>query len=393
MTQPCNFELLMRFPVEGFSFNPENKSGMQVSSGDGRRTFSIIPKHPEDDGFGHRLGVEARITCSVSCDADQYDLIAKFIDGELIPRKGASKPPLFSNGNLSVDGNGNRVHGSPFWFEWFSPDIQCLVNEAIDEAWADFDRIVRIWRWEQKSSFRISSRSLAAAPYWRTTNDGLFYAVPQKSSTTLARPDRETGWFGWIEKDKVSFFRLWNDLSIDEPLGHELQNEAEVLIERAPRSALLMAAAAVEAGVKDHIRRVAPITDWLIREMPSPPVGKLLKSYLPELHRENPRVETWNRATTLFNKFQNVVIPERNKLSHVGKSVKADDARIYVMYARDILYMIDYLDGHDWALGNLSAETIKLIDVAMPPQHRQEIQITLHAGPGDHHGGVYEGAQ
>ncbi len=381
MTASRSFQLLMRFQIPGFSFNPENKLGMTVSSNDGRRTFSVVPKCPDEDGFGHRLGVEACMTSFVDCDADQYLFICKFIDGELLAREGGSRLPLFSHGDLAVTEGGKLIKGVPFWFDWFSPDIRSLVDDAIDHVWEDFTRLWRILRWEQKSAFRIPDRTLLGFPYWRTATEGLFHAIPRRSSITIAHPDRETGWFGWEEAEKLNFSKLWTNPSIDEPIGHELQNEAELLVERAPRSALLMATAAVEAGVKEHIGRFAPTADWLIREMPSPPVGKLLKKYLPVLHQGNPKMRIWNQATALFNKFENVVVPERNKLSHAGKSVKAEDVRDYITLSRDILYLIDYLGGHDWALENLSGEAVKIVGLPTPPEHRREVQIALHAGP------------
>lgn len=376
-----NFELLLRFPLDAFSFNPERKAGLEIRSNDKRRTFSIYPKRPDEDGFGYRLGVECRITADVPCDAEQHQFISEFLAGRLQRREGGAKPPLLSHGEMAVDQNGQIQDGVAFWFDWMPTDIQALVDNALDCIWNELDRIFRILRWEQKSSFRIPDRSVAAVPYWRVSTDALFYPVPQRSESKRAHPDRETGWFGWAETEQASFLRLWANQAVDEPLGHELQNEAELLVERAPRSALLMATAAVEVGVKDHIGRVAPPTEWLLREVPSPPVAKLLKKYIPLLHSGNPNIVIWNKLKGLFNIVENDIVPARNKLSHTGARIKADDVRAYVKLTRDILYLLDYLEGHEWALDNLSWDTRKLAGMPLAPEHKRDIEIVLHLGP------------
>lgn len=322
-----------------------------------------------------------RILARVHCTEKQLNFISNFLDGKYVADSGDIIPPLFSHGELAVQADGSLVEGVPFWFDWLPPDIRDLIDVALESTWGDFERLLRTLRWKQRSSFRIPDRSFIAFPYWRTKSDSLYYALPRRSSNTRAHQDRDNGWFGWGEAEQKDFFDAWSRSDINEPLGHELQNEAELLVERAPRSALLMAISAIEAGVKDHISRVAPVTDWLMQKIPSPPVGNLLRVYIPTLHGDPERKRIWNSAAPLFRKIQDIVVPARNRLSHTGKCVNLNETRSYIKYTRDVLYLLDYLEGNDWALNLVSAETRSIMGLPQPPERFREIEITVMSGP------------
>ena len=68
-----------------------------------------------------------------------------------------------------------------------------------------------------------------------------------------------------------------------EPVAHQLLREAWELRSSNPRSALAIGIAAAEIGVKDLIASLVPNAQWLVMEMPSPPVVKILREYLPML--------------------------------------------------------------------------------------------------------------
>lgn len=62
------------------------------------------------------------------------------------------------------------------------------------------------------------------------------------------------------------------DDGVDAPLAHELWREAWHLRGTNPRSALLIGMAALEVGVKHYISAVLPDAQWLLEELPAPPV-------------------------------------------------------------------------------------------------------------------------
>jgi HEPN domain-containing protein len=71
---------------------------------------------------------------------------------------------------------------------------------------------------------------------------------------------------------------------IREPLAHALFREAQrASAQREYASALVMAIAALEIGVKQLIGALAPAAEWFALNAPSPPMIKILKNYLPTI--------------------------------------------------------------------------------------------------------------
>jgi hypothetical protein len=68
-----------------------------------------------------------------------------------------------------------------------------------------------------------------------------------------------------------------------EPIGHELFREAYEQARSNPRSALVIGIAAVETGFKDCVSTLVPDADWLVQNLPSPPLNRMLLEYLPQL--------------------------------------------------------------------------------------------------------------
>jgi hypothetical protein len=76
-------------------------------------------------------------------------------------------------------------------------------------------------------------------------------------------------------------------LSLDnaqEPLSHELFQEAWSQRDDNPRSSLVMGIAAAETGVKHLMSTLVPAAAWLVEEIPSPPLVQIPEKYVPSLH-------------------------------------------------------------------------------------------------------------
>jgi len=145
------------------------------------------------------------------------------------------------------------------------------------------------------------------------------------------------------------------------PFARELLREAWSEENKNPRSALVIGIAALETGVKDLIIALVPETEWLIRNLPSPPVFRMLGEYLPELRVKNQRVlcpspEMAQEVRKWINR--------RNDLSH-GKSadINVDELTKFLLLVSDLLYAGDYAMGFDWALELIQPETRKALGV------------------------------
>jgi hypothetical protein len=72
-----------------------------------------------------------------------------------------------------------------------------------------------------------------------------------------------------------------------EPLGHELFHEAWELRNDNPRSSLVIGLAAAETGFKQFSSNLIPEASWLIQNVPSPPLVKMLQNFLPQIPTKN----------------------------------------------------------------------------------------------------------
>jgi hypothetical protein len=137
---------------------------------------------------------------------------------------------------------------------------------------------------------------------------------------------------------------------VTEPIAHELLEEAFGLKATVPRSALILSCTALEVGTKQLISSLTPDNEWLLREVASPPVEKLLRNYLPQLPRKafvNDPLETF--SAEFLNQIKKVVTL-RNELAHRGTAtIRTDWLDEWLKQCKDLLYLFDFYNGHSWA--------------------------------------------
>ncbi len=139
---------------------------------------------------------------------------------------------------------------------------------------------------------------------------------------------------------------------VGEPLAHDLLREARDVRHLNGRSALIVAMAALESGVKDYISRRLPDARWLAEELPAPPLESVLRHYVPKLAAPTAAIRAIPEGTLAVIK---AAVPKRNRLAHVGVEVVDDDFLEQVLTGvSDCLRVLDALAGHDWALRYLS---------------------------------------
>lgn len=144
-----------------------------------------------------------------------------------------------------------------------------------------------------------------------------------------------------------------------EPLGHQLFREAWSLRATNPRSALAIGVAAAEVGVKNLIAILVPDARWLMEEIQSPPIDKLVNKFLPTL---TVKAHFKGRPAKLPTKFMNLIkaaVECRNKLVHTGAEpparIKLDEMLEAI---RDLLCICDVYAGEMWAAGHISGNSL-----------------------------------
>jgi len=142
----------------------------------------------------------------------------------------------------------------------------------------------------------------------------------------------------------------------EEPLAHEMAREAKSLLISSPRSCIMLAVAAAEYGFKAFAASVVPAAEWLLLEMPAPPLDKMLKNYFTRLGLK----QVWDVPPFipkgLRKRIQNAV-ETRNKIAHAGG--QPPDVQVVHDITRsvlDLLYILDAYSGHAWAWYHLSEE-------------------------------------
>ena len=135
------------------------------------------------------------------------------------------------------------------------------------------------------------------------------------------------------------------------PLGHQLLYEAEDVAPAHLRSALALSLSALEVGVKSLIATVVPDSLWLLENLQSPPLNKLMTDYLPRLpiRHHLPGTSAIVMSDALNEEIKKAVTL-RNSLIHRG-AAKTDGTWLdtWLVLCRSILYAFDCWAGVPWA--------------------------------------------
>jgi len=347
-----HIDFLLETTIKNISFNPAREEGLSFVSSDGSLSLYIRPADPASDPFGHRRGLQCKATISVEATDTETDFVKSLISRHyvVLPDSPISLPYV-ERGIEQISSEGNLRKGYGLRYKQLPTRIANLLEAASRELKYSVSRFIRLLRWSQEIDSDHHTINHAAI-YWRA-DPGDYYGTPLYSGAQSMRGPRGVT---WEEKDRDLVQLLWA-AEADEPLGHELLREATALIRTSPRSALLVLSTALEAGVKHHIGRTVIGTEWLMNELPSPPVYKLLSKYLPTIHTNSgsPSIN-WKTLGPLFKLCQKLM-EDRNKLTHTGHMPEGVEVYKYMVAVRDVMYILDYLEGHGWARSHVSHQT------------------------------------
>ncbi len=125
-----------------------------------------------------------------------------------------------------------------------------------------------------------------------------------------------------------------------------------------------------------HVSHIAPDTAWLMEEMPSPPIFKVLRDYIPLIHSARGKeIIYWDKVKPFIKKAQKL-IELRNKVAHTGKIPEnAGPIQNNLELVSDLLYLLDVLNGHEWAKTLVGSELRQSLDWPSPKEGRYTITI------------------
>lgn len=154
-----------------------------------------------------------------------------------------------------------------------------------------------------------------------------------------------------------------------EPLGRQLFLEAWSERQARPSSALVIGVAAAEVGIKKLIGSLVPQAQWLVDEIQTPPLGTMLRKFLPTLPvKSRFQGKSISPPKVLLNQLDEAV-KHRNKLVHAGRLPPSREELEKMLRAiNDFLWICDVYAGHGWAHEYISAETLTAWPNEPPPK-------------------------
>ncbi len=153
----------------------------------------------------------------------------------------------------------------------------------------------------------------------------------------------------------------------EEPLARQLFKEAWSQIGINPRSALVVGVSAAEIGLKELIAALIPGTGWLMEEIPTPPVGKVLRKFLPTLQVRAQRADGGpiTPPRHIIKQIEDAV-EYRNGVVHAGKPPPTRKTCGYAASHKRLSLDVRYLFGR--ALGSQTYFTRHIEALAIEEQ-------------------------
>jgi hypothetical protein len=145
------------------------------------------------------------------------------------------------------------------------------------------------------------------------------------------------------------------------PIHHNLYREAWALRINNPRGSIVIGISSLEVAVRNIFRLLKPDVSWIVNEVEqAPPVVDLLIQELPHL----PAIKTINGNVLsppddIMTEIKNG-IASRNMIVHRGLNPLSETSLVEKLSAiRDVLWLIDYYCGHEWAYNFMRHSTRK----------------------------------
>lgn len=145
-----------------------------------------------------------------------------------------------------------------------------------------------------------------------------------------------------------------------EPLSRDIWH---VAANTDPRTAIILAVTAVEVEVKRLISEFVPKSEWLVANLPTPPIVKLVKTYLPSIitippHQLPPPrlMSTLGKAVELRNSFVHGSFQASGGWA-AASDLSPQDVGKFLETSSDLLWLFDLYRGHTWAISYMSEAT------------------------------------
>ncbi len=301
------------------------------------------------------LGTPLRIQTTISCDPPTGHEPSKsnlaFCSCTTEGEPSQNKYGEYLRNGFEPPFNGNRVN-----FGAVPKDDVERVYEEVDRFLeplrASSLRLVRLLRWRAGLDFQaltINQDYLSL-----DGNSWLLLSTARSATVTLVQI------FPAMSEELTKEIIDQHETNGDEPLAHQLFNDAWNLRYTNPRASLVVAVAAAEVGLKKVIGLIVPDAQWLLEEIPAPPIGKMLRKYIPTLKVKS--CITGKQIippSKLIEKLEEAA-KARNKIVHVGEKAPDNKELGEMLEAiQDFLWICDMYRGQLKNVGFISDHILR----------------------------------
>ena len=300
-------------------------------------TIKIYQPNKEDQAIGHK---SENAHCSVFIEmgtSEKNANIFKMISENTILKSGCEP-------NMSYLGPAGERIKLPAYSKFPEHFIQYL-SQIRNEMSESIKTILSIIRW--RCGLLGPHQAISHRGFYWSVDNIFWHAAPDEIHCRIEVMDYNIRINQNIEADIQSML-LQNK---EEPVHHELFREAWKLRNNNLRSSLLIGFTSLEVAVKNCISQIVPNSKWLVENLPSPPIEKILKEYFARL-----LINDAEKAVLPSSDIIDVIkkgIQIRNTIAHLGaKPPSHEKIEEYLKAIRECIWIMDYNSGNAWALGN-----------------------------------------
>ncbi len=331
-----------------------DKDSVEINYG-GTHKINVTLRIPteEEQAIGHEKRNPFCIVVGEWVPKDHFLAAFKSLADNKMP-KGSKKTDEWSSYNIDQDGNIKYQTNIP---SRFLPDTFVSFLEQVKQELNDYARrTVNLLRWRSGTEGEHDPFASRGGLWsfdgqnWRPM-PGTFKAymgfAPYIRTSVEILEDVKT----YIKERK------------NHPLGHELYLEAWEQRRLNPRSALIIGIAAAETGLKQAIIVLIPDAKWLIENTASPELIKMLSEYLPFLPTKRKINQKVFEPKSPIYEVLKKGVQMRNQIVHGRATTLTYETIEEILLAvHDVLWILDYCSGYDWALEYVRPDIRKLLE-------------------------------
>ncbi len=245
-------------------------------------------------------------------------------------------------------GNGITIPG----IEDFPEHYQSMLSQTRQELLESLKLVVNAMRWRTN---KLGPHNILnnCNMYW-SRDKKFWHPVPSSFSVSFMDSPSRIPLPKKINKDIEHFINI----GLQEPVYHELFREAWTQRTSNPRSSLIIGMSSLEVAIKETISNLNPNSSWLIENLQSPSVLRLLTEYIPELPTKK---KIKKKVFPLPKKITDLIkkgVTIRNKIAHLGGESPSNKSLKQILESiRDVIWSLEYYCGHKWAYDFISEET------------------------------------